>query len=133
VNDAGAQRRHTNGARRAWGSSRVELPFAPDTIEYLASLRDAGEPSKLDGTSLREAVDELPAPLRRVVEGYHWERRSFSELARELNVSRPLLYVWHRKALDLLRSALCDASGPTKADGAQPRPSGESTATTTPA
>lgn len=78
---------------------RGELP------DLETALRTEEEGGRAEHARLRRAVDQLPEPLRVVIELRYDRELSFAEIARELDMSKNAVFARHNRALDELRAA----------------------------
>jgi RNA polymerase sigma factor for flagellar operon FliA len=76
---------------------RDQAPGPEDIVLHEARIRN-----------VREAVERLPARLRRIVIGYFLHGRPMTELASELSISRPRVSQLCAQALEKLRADLRD-------------------------
>lgn len=79
----------------------TRLPSPEEVLEHQERL-----------TYLREAIDELPDRLRKVVREYFFEERPMADIAAELDVSDSRISQMRAEALVLLRDALNQALEP---------------------
>jgi RNA polymerase sigma factor (sigma-70 family) len=81
-------------------------------VELLAAAQNV-EGELLHGetrTAVRSAVEQLPAPQRRLIERHYYEDVPVARLAEEWGISRQGLYARQRQALRQLRMALSGAA-----------------------
>ncbi len=90
-------RDHLRRAARAPGSvSLLDEPAAPSRAQSAADVRE----------SVQAALAQLPASQREVVRGYWLEHRSYSDIARDLGITRGAVKVRAHRAYRTLRRIL---------------------------
>lgn len=70
------------------------------------------------GRQLRDVLQALPPPERRVLEAHYFQQRSFADIALALHLSRGRVAQIHRRGIAQLRERLCADACPSRELGA---------------